>query len=107
MSAYTKMAVTVPTATYEAVERVRRRLGKSRSAAVALALQEWLRGPEVSDADRQYIEAYLRQPERIDEVRAIAAQATAHWEPWVEAESQARRPRVEHRRERARRRASR
>ena len=82
MRTYTKIAVIVPMATYEAVERVRRRLGKSRSAAVALALQEWLRGLEVSDADRRYIEAYLRQPERVDEVRAIAAQATVHWEPW-------------------------
>lgn len=107
MSAYAKIAVTVPTATYEAVERVRRRLGKSRSAAVALALQEWLRGLEVSDADQRYIEAYLRQPERVDEVRSIAAQATAHWEPWVEGEAQARGPHVERRRGHARRRAAR
>ena len=81
MSAYTKIAVTVPAATWEAVERVRRRLGKSRNAAVALALQEWLRGLEEGDADQRYIEEYLRQPECIEEVRAIAAQATAHWEP--------------------------
>ncbi|HET7503586.1 MAG TPA: hypothetical protein VFK02_21335 [Kofleriaceae bacterium] len=86
MSGFAKMAVTVPAATYEAVERVRRRLGKSRSAAVAIALHEWLRGMETSDADRRYIEAYGRQPERVDEVRAIAAQATAHWEPWEAAE---------------------
>lgn len=107
MSRCTKIAVTVPTATYEAVERVRRRLGKSRSATVALALHEWLRRLEVSDADRRYIEAYLRQPERVDEVRAIAAQATAHWEPWTEAAPRARGPRAAHRRGPARRRASR
>jgi hypothetical protein len=34
----------------------------------------------VSEADRRYMEAYLRQPERVDDVRAIAAQATAQWE---------------------------
>jgi len=107
MSSFAKIAVTVPTATFEAVERVRRRLGQSRSATVAIALQEWLRGLEVSDADRRYIEAYARQPERVDEVRAVAAQATAHWEPWGEARSRARKPRVEHPRGHPRKRASR
>jgi len=106
MSTCTKIAVTVPTETYEAVERVRQRLGKSRSATITLALQEWLRGLEVSDADRRYMEAYLRQPERVDDVRAIAALATAHWEPWVEEESQTRRPRIERHRGRTRRRTS-
>jgi hypothetical protein len=107
MSSFAKIAVTVPTATYEAVERVRRRLGQSRSATVAIALQEWLRGLEVSDADRRYIEAYARQPERVDEVRAIAAQGTAHWEPWGEAPPRARSPRVERQGRRPRKRASR
>lgn len=106
MSACTKIAVTVPTETYEAVERVRQRLGKSRSATITLALQEWLRGLEVSDADRRYMEAYLRQPERVDEVRATAALATAHWEPWGDDDSKMRKPRVERHRGRARRRAS-
>jgi hypothetical protein len=107
MSSSAKIAVTVPTATYEAMERVRRRLGKSRSAAVSLALQEWLRGLEVSDADRRYIEAYARQPERVDEVRAITAQATAHWEPWGEVRPRAPSPRVERQARRPRKRASR
>jgi hypothetical protein len=107
---FTKIAVTVPTSTYDAVERIRRRLGKSRSAAVAIALHEWLHGLETSEADRRYIEAYLRQPERVDEVRAVAAQATAHWEPWGSGKadhSRAREPREQDRRARARRRASR
>ena len=110
MSTCTKIAVTVPTSTYDAVERVRRRLGKSRSAAVAIALHEWLRGLEASEADRRYIEAYLRQPERVDEVRAIAAQATAHWAPWESGKadrSRAREPREPRRRGLTRRRASR
>jgi len=106
----TKIVVTVPTETFDAVERVRRRLGKSRSAAVAIALHEWLRGLEAREADRRYIEAYLRQPERMDEVRAIAAQATAHWAPWEPGKQgrlPAREPREQHRRARAWRRASR
>ena len=107
MSAYAKIAVTVPTAMYEQMERVRRQLGKSRSSAVTLALQEWLRSLEMSDADRRYVEAYLQQPERIDEVRAVAAQATAHWEPWAEDRSQAEGPSRGRRRGDTRRRASR
>lgn len=82
MSASVKIAITVPAATYAAVERVRRRLGKSRSAAVALALEEWLRSVDLSDADRRYIEAYRRRPETLDELDALAAQATSHWSAW-------------------------
>jgi hypothetical protein len=83
MSAFTKIAVTVPTETYEVIEKLRRRLGKSRSAVVALALEEWARGADVSDADRRYAEGYLRSPERVDEVQAVATQATSHWSRWA------------------------
>jgi hypothetical protein len=77
-----KFAVTVPAETYAAMERARRKLGKSRSATVALAIEEWLRGLEASEADRRYVEAYLRQPEEVDDVRAVSAQATSHWSSW-------------------------
>ena len=85
MTGFTKIAVTVPTATYTVVERLRRRLGKSRSAVVALALEEWIRIADISDDDRRYAEAYLRIPESsaaLAEIRALAAQATAHWQTW-------------------------
>jgi hypothetical protein len=82
MSAYVKIAVTVPAETFAAVERVRRRMGKTRSAAVSLALEEWLRSVDLSDADRRYIEGYRRQPEAVDEIAAVAAQATASWTGW-------------------------
>jgi hypothetical protein len=99
MSRFTKIAVTVPTPTYQAVERSRKRLGKSRSATVALALEEWLRGLEAGEADRRYVEGYLRTPEAIDVIDAVAADATAAWGPWVPgkpsraAEARASRPR--------------
>jgi hypothetical protein len=86
MTEFTKIAVTVPTETYTVVERLRRRLGKSRSAVVALALQEWIRSADVSEADRRYIEGYLRIPEDVDTARAIAAQATSHWDAWSPGE---------------------
>jgi hypothetical protein len=63
MSGFTKIAVTVPTETYAVVERLRLRLGKSRSAAVALALAQWVRDADMAEADRRYIDGYLRTPE--------------------------------------------
>jgi hypothetical protein len=85
MTGFTKIAVTVPTATYTVIERLRRRMGKSRSAVVALALEEWIRAADVSDDDRRYAEAYVRMPESpaaLAEIRALAAQATSHWQTW-------------------------
>ena len=86
---FTKIAVTVPTETYAVVERLRRQLGKSRSAVVALALEEWIRAIDVAEADRRYVDGYLRTPETpeaVDEVRAVAAQATASWGSWSPGE---------------------
>jgi len=83
---FTKIAVTVPTETYAVVERLRRRLGKSRSAVVALALEEWIRGADLAEADRRYVEGYLRTPEAVDEIGAVAAQATSSWASWAPGE---------------------
>jgi hypothetical protein len=83
---FTKIAITVPTETYAVVERLRRRLGKSRSAVVALALEEWIRGVDLAEADRRYVEGYLRTPEAIDEIAAVAAQATSSWGSWSPGE---------------------
>src|SRR5262249_25058140 len=79
---FTKIAVTVPTETYAVVERLRRRLGKSRSAVVALALEEWIRGADLAEADRRYVEGYLRipeAPEAVDEIAGVAARAPSYW----------------------------
>jgi hypothetical protein len=85
MTGFTKIAVTVPTATYTVVERLRRRLGKSRSAVVSLALEEWIRTADMTDEDRRYAEGYLRipeSPEALAEIKAIAAQVASHWQTW-------------------------
>jgi hypothetical protein len=78
-----KIAISVPAATFAAGERARRRLGKSRSAAVSLALEDWLRNIDLSDADRRYIEGYRRRPEELDEIAAVAAQSKESWAAWV------------------------
>src|SRR5439155_11314517 len=83
MSGYTKIAVTVPTETYEALERARGKLAKSRSEAVALALKDWLQGLAAGAASRRYVAGYLRTPERTSpaEVELVRV-ATADWADW-------------------------
>lgn len=84
-SGFTKIAVTVPTATFTVVERLRRRLGKSRSAVVALALEEWIRTADMTDEDRRYAEGYLRvpeSPEALADIKALAAKVASHWQSW-------------------------
>lgn len=77
-----KIAVSLPKATLASLERARRRLRTSRSAVVTRAIEEWLGTHEASVADRRYAEAYLKTPERTDELARIAAAATSSWEPW-------------------------
>lgn len=79
-----KVTVSIPAPTLEAVERARRRLRKTRSAVVSEALAEWLRSRELSEADRRYAEAYLKQPERDGTTAHVAAAAAAEWERWDE-----------------------
>jgi len=85
ISPFTKIAVTVPTEVYEVVERLRLRQGRSRSSVVASALEDWIRSADRAEADRRYAEGYLRTPEAVDEIAAVAAQATSHWTAWAPA----------------------
>jgi metal-responsive CopG/Arc/MetJ family transcriptional regulator len=85
MNRTAKVAVSLPADILRSVERVRRKLGKSRSAVVAEALDDWLRARELSEADRRYVRGYARIPEAPEEIAAtdaIAADAMAGWEPW-------------------------
>jgi predicted DNA-binding protein len=83
---FTKIAITVPTEIYAVVERLRRRLGKTRSSVVAQALEAWVRSADLAEADRRYVEGYRRTPEAVDEISAVAAQATSHWQTWAPGE---------------------
>ncbi len=77
-----KVAVSIPAETLRATERLRLRLQLSRSAAVTEALRAWLVSHEVEASDRGYAEAYLRQPDHVDELAATAAAVIASWAPW-------------------------
>ena len=68
-----KIAVSVPSALFEEVERVRRRKGLTRSAVVERGLRAWLRAHRDADRVRAYVEAYRRHPESDDEVAEAAA----------------------------------
>jgi metal-responsive CopG/Arc/MetJ family transcriptional regulator len=83
MTAFKKIAVSIPAETYRSLEKARGHLGKSRSEVVALAVKEWLRSLEAGEASRRYIEGYLRLPEQtgVEDV-AIVAAATAEWSTW-------------------------
>jgi transcriptional regulator of met regulon len=77
-----KVAVSVPTNTLKSLERARRRLRMTRSAVVTEAIERWLAAEQIGEDDKRYVEGYLRQPERSDEVAAIAGSVVRGWEPW-------------------------
>jgi transcriptional regulator of met regulon len=77
-----KVTVSVPFETFTAVERARRRLGKTRRAVVAEALADWLKGQAMPAADRKYVEAYLKTPDSVGVSEAVAAGAAADWNRW-------------------------
>ena len=82
MKGVAKVAVSLPIETLKALERVRTRLRRTRSAAVTEAVEKWLAGEQVGEDDKRYAEGYLRRPERSDEVAGVAAAVTSGWEPW-------------------------
>lgn len=71
----TKVAVSIPADLYRAVERVRKRRRKSRSAVVQDALRNWLRLEAEAALVREYEEGYRRKPESRPEVKAADAAA--------------------------------
>lgn len=70
-----KIAMSIPTGLYEAVERFRKKAGKSRSAVLQDALYYWLERQKEVALIRKYEEGYRRKPETRAEVRAAASSA--------------------------------
>jgi metal-responsive CopG/Arc/MetJ family transcriptional regulator len=81
-----KIAVSLPDELYRALEGVRRRTGKSRSAVVQEAVRDWLRRQAHGDLVREYEEGYRRSPESADDIEAALATAvgllTADEDDW-------------------------
>lgn len=72
-----KVAVSLPEPLYRALERARRRTGKSRSALMQEALREWLRRGVEADLLRNYEAGYRAQPEGERDAEAALATAVA------------------------------
>lgn len=72
----TKVAVSIPAELSRAVEAIRKKSGKSRSAIVQDALRYWLRSQANAAMIREYQAGYRRTPETAREVKAAEAAAT-------------------------------
>lgn len=68
-----KIATSVPSEQYKALEEARRRLGLKRSAVVQEALALWLAQRQSRDDVAQYLRGYMAQPEDADEGGAYVA----------------------------------
>jgi metal-responsive CopG/Arc/MetJ family transcriptional regulator len=71
----TKVAVSIPDDLYRAVERARRKTGKTRSAVMQDALRAWLDHEAHAALVREYEAGYRRTPEGRREVKAATAAA--------------------------------
>ena len=69
----TKVAVSIPKDLYQALERARKKNGKSRSAVVQNALRHWLNQQQEAEQVRQYVEGYRRMPETEEETARVDA----------------------------------
>lgn len=87
MSAFKKIAITVPVETYRALEKARDRLGKTRSDAISIAIRDWLRGLDADVQRQRYVQGYLQLPEQPADVDdALLAAATSDWPAWSPGE---------------------
>ena len=82
MKSVAKVAVSIPADTLKSLERLRRKQGRSRSAAVTAAIEHWIQAQELGEADRRYVEGYLRTPERVDDASNTATAVARTWERW-------------------------
>jgi metal-responsive CopG/Arc/MetJ family transcriptional regulator len=76
-----KIALSLPDDLFRAVERVRRKRGKTRSALVQEALRLWLRHDTEAALVREWEEGYRRLPESAAEVADAEATAKLAFDP--------------------------
>lgn len=78
----TKVAISIPQELYRALERERKKNGRSRSSLVQEALRAWLKQQQEARDIRQYIEGYRRMPETRLEIEEAEAMAKDSWPEW-------------------------
>jgi len=74
-SATRKVAISMPAPLYQAIERVRKATGKTRSAVLQDALRHWLEHQSEAALVREYEAGYRRRPEGRREIKAAEAAA--------------------------------
>jgi hypothetical protein len=62
MAAFKKLAVSLPSETFKALEKARAKLKRTRSDAITTAIDHWLKTMVNEELDRQLIESYRRVP---------------------------------------------
>jgi len=82
-----KVAISLDAELLLRAEHLRKSTGESRSALVSRALRRFLQAEDRAQKVRDYVQAYQRTPESIDEARAIGAISHASLKtlPWDDA----------------------
>lgn len=65
-----KIAVSLPSSLYQAIEKERRETGQSRSAIVRSALEDSIARRDRAALIERYVEGYRKHPETVAEVAA-------------------------------------
>jgi metal-responsive CopG/Arc/MetJ family transcriptional regulator len=79
-----KVAVSLPKEAFRKMEHTRHELGLARSEALTQALRLWLRERDEEERQKQYVEGYLKKPEKASEVEPFfrAGLASLSKESW-------------------------
>lgn len=66
-----KIAISLPKQDFVKIEKLRKKLGLDRSTIIDKAIKFWLRKWEEREMVGQYQEGYKKNPESIDEIKAM------------------------------------
>lgn len=66
-----KIAISIPKESFRKIEKLRNRMGISRSALIDKAIRFWLDSIEREELIKRYEEGYKNKPECIGEIRAM------------------------------------
>ena len=74
-----KTAVSLPAETYQKAEKLRKKMGKSRSQMIADALAGVIKVEETREKEARDTAAYLKHPDTDEEVAEATAKTEAAW----------------------------
>jgi len=79
-----KTAIAIPKQDFVIVEKLRKKLHKSRSQILVEAFRAWVEKSRIQKLDDRYAEAYRKQPEDVAELNAVLRATSSTWphEEW-------------------------